>query len=376
MSILNTLKSNKNNDGYYHIDKLVEAIPDAKYYVVYSLRSNGKSYSALEYILKNYLKGKGQGAIIRRYDLDFKQRRGGAMFAPLVSNGLVRKYSHDNYNGITYQAGEFYLVYKNEETGEIESKSAEPFCYGFSLTGNEHDKSTGYPGVTTILFDEFISRDGYLTDEFVLLMNQISTIIRRRDNVKIFMMGNTINPYNPYFDEMGLNHARQQQMGTVDIYEYGDTGLKVACEYAEKPVDNYDSDVYFAFDNPKLHMITDGEWELAVYPHSPIKIKPKDIKYKFYIIFKEHLLQCEVVMCGKYNFLFIHPKTTELKYPEKELIFDIEHNPLYNFGRKITKPVNKIQDKISWYFKADKVFYDSNLTGEIVRNYIEWSEKI
>ena len=81
-------------------------------------------------------------------------------------------------------------------------------------------------------------------------------------------------------------------------------------------------------------------------------------------------------MCGKYNFLFIHPKTTELKYPEKELIFDIEHNPLYNFGRKITKPVNKIQDKISWYFKADKVFYDSNLTGEIVRNYIEWSEKI
>ena len=238
MSILNTLKSNKNNDGYYHIDKLVEAIPDAKYYVVYSLRSNGKSYSALEYILKNYLKGKGQGAIIRRYDLDFKQRRGGAMFAPLVSNGLVRKYSHDNYNGITYQAGEFYLVYKNEETGEIESKSAEPFCYGFSLTGNEHDKSTGYPGVTTILFDEFISRDGYLTDEFVLLMNQISTIIRRRDNVKIFMMGNTINPYNPYFDEMGLNHARQQQMGTVDIYEYGDTGLKVACEYAEKPVDN------------------------------------------------------------------------------------------------------------------------------------------
>ena len=366
--------SKKPKDGFYHIENLINQVPDARYYVVYSLRSNGKSFSVLEYILKRYLNGQGQGAIIRRYDLDFKQRRGGAMFAPLVSEGLVEAYSKGVYNGVMYQAGEFYLIHKNE-AGETDKKSPEPFCYGFALTAGEHDKSTGYPEVTTIVFDEFISRDGYLTDEFVLLMNQISTIVRRRGNVKIFMLGNTINPYNPYFEEMGLTHVRKQKAGTVDVYEYGESGLKVACEYAEKPSEKYQSDIYFAFDNPKLHMITDGEWEIAIYPHCPVKFRPKDIKFIFFIIFKEHLLQCEVVMFGRYNFLFIHKKTTELQHPDKELIFDMEMNPLYNFGRKITTPANNIQKKILWYFRNDKVFYQDNFTGEVVRNYIEWSNK-
>lgn len=373
MSILSK-KPKKNPDGYYHIENLIEAVPDARYYMVYSLRSNGKSYSVLEYILKRYLNGQGQGAIIRRYDLDFKQRRGGAMYAPLVSNGLVEAYSSGVYNGISYQAGEFYLIHKNE-AGETDKKSATPFCYGFSLTGGEHDKSTGYPDVTTIVLDEFISRDGYLQDEFVLFMNQLSTIIRRRSDVKIFMLGNTINKYNPYFEEMGLKHATKQEPGTIDVYEYGENGLKVAVEYAEKPTESYQSDVYFAFDNPKLKMITDGEWELSIYPHCPVKYKPKDVKFTYFIIFKENLLQCEVVMFGKYNFTFVHRKTTELQNPDKELIFDMECNPLYNYGRSITKAANNIQQKIMWYFKADKVFYQDNEVGDLVRNYIEWSTK-
>ena len=365
--------SKKTSDGYYHIKDLIEIVPDARYYMVYSLRSNGKSYSALEYILENYLKGKGQGAIIRRYDLDFKNRRGGSMFRPLVEGGLISKLSHMVYNGVEYKAGEFYLIHKDDD-GVIDKRSTEPFCFGFSLTGGEHDKSTGYPNVTTIVLDEFIARDGYLADEFVLFMNQISTIIRRRDNVKIFMLGNTINQYNPYFEEMGITHAREQKPGSVDVYEYGESGLKVAVEYAEKPVTEYNSDVYFAFDNPKLHMITDGDWELNIYPHSPMKIKPKDIKFRFYIIFKEHTIEGDIVMCGHNNFIFCHKKTTEIKDPEKFLIFDLEHKPEYNYGRKLRSPANKIQQRIGWYFKADKVFYQDNVTGEIVRNYIEWSE--
>ena len=369
-------KKKKPIDGYYHIEDLIKVCPDARYYVVFSLRSNGKSYSALEYILKNFLEGKGQGAIIRRYDLDFKQRRGGAMYAPLVANGLIEAYSKGEYNGIKYQAGEFYLIHTNEE-GEKDRQSAEPFCYGFALTGSEHDKSTGYPNVTTIVFDEFISRDGYLNDEFVLLMNTISTIIRRRSDVKIFLLGNTINPYNPYFEEMGLTHARQQQAGTVDIYTYGESDLKVAVEYAEKPQESYNSDVYFAFDNPKLSMITDGDWELSIYPHLPCKFRPKDIKFTFFILFKEHTLRCDVIMFGPNNFIYVTKKPSELSEEDmkKKLIFDMAENPLYNYGRKLTSPATKLQQKIMWYFKNDKVFYHDNFVGEIVRNYIEWSVK-
>ncbi|MBQ1573919.1 MAG: phage DNA encapsidation protein [Clostridiales bacterium] len=374
MDIVNKRKKKK-DDGYYHIEDLLTAYPGCKYYMVYSLRSNGKSYSVLEYILKRYLEGKGQGAIIRRYDMDFKNKRGGAMFAPLIENGLIELYSAGRYNGVKYMAGEFTLYHRNEE-GEVDLVDSTPFCYGFSLTGNEHDKSTGYPNVTTIFFDEFIARDGYLVDEFVLLCGQISTIFRRKSEDRIVIMcGNTINPYNPYFEEMGITHARKQKPGTVDIYEYGESGLKVCCQYAEKPTEKYDSDVFFAFNNPKLHMITDGQWELSIYPHCPIKYRPKDIKFVYFIRFKENLLQAEVVMQGPHNFTYIHKKTTELQDPEHDLVFDTQENSLYSYGRRMTAPANGIQQKIAWYFKADKVFYQDNLTGEIVRNYIEWCNK-
>ena len=358
---------------YYTLDKIRNKCPDAKYYVVFSLRSNGKSYSVLNLILENYFAGKGRGAIIRRWDTDYKSGRGNQMFEGLVSNGVITKLSHGEWSGVRYYAGKFYLTRKDED-GKI-TQDEYPFCYGFSLTATEHDKSTSYSDVTTILFDEFISRSAYLPDEFILLMNTISTIVRNRDNVTIYMMGNTINPYNPYFDEMGLSHAKKQPKGTIDVYTYGDSGLKVAVEFADKPNKSVPSNVYFAFDNPKLKMITSGDWEIAVYPHCPVDFNPADIKFIFFIKFEEDLLQCEIVMTGKYNFLYIHRKTTELRHPEKDLIFDTEYNPAYNWGRRITAPANNLQKKIAWYFAADKVFFQDNTVGEIVRNFIMWSDQ-
>lgn len=344
---------------------------NAIYNVIYGERSNGKSYACLNEILKNYCKTGEEGAIIRRWHEDFRGKRGQSIFAPLVQNRLVIEYTHGEWTGVYYYSGRWYLC-KEDKDGKL-VKQENPFCYAFALTEAEHDKSTSYPNVTTIVFDEFLSRNGYVPDEFVLFMNTLSTIIRYRDNVKIYMLGNTVNRYCPYFDEMGLKHIRSQKKGTIETYSYGDSGLTVAVQYADSPAKKKPSDKYFAFDNAKLNMITGGAWEIALYPHCPCKYKPKDIKFVFFIKFEEDLLQCEVIMKGHYNFLFIHKKTTELKEPENDLIFDTEYNPLSNFGRKITKPATKIQQKIAWYFAADKVFYQDNMTGEIVRNYVMWS---
>lgn len=344
---------------------------NALYNVIYGERSNGKSYACLNEILKNYCKAGEEGAIIRRWQEDFRGKRGQSVFAPLVQNELVVEYTHGEWTGVYYYSGRWYLC-KEDKDGKL-VKQENPFCYAFALTEAEHDKSTSYPNVTTIVFDEFLSRNGYVPDEFVLFMNTLSTIIRFRDNVKIYMLGNTVNRYCPYFDEMGLNHVRQQKKGTIETYSYGDSGLTVAVQYADSPTKKKPSDKYFAFDNAKLNMITGGAWEIALYPHCPCKYTPKDVKFVFFIKFEEDLLQCEVIMKGHYNFLFIHKKTTELKDPDTDLIFDTEYNPLANFGRKITKPATKIQQKIAWYFAADKVFYQDNMTGEIVRNYVMWS---
>ncbi|MFV3037454.1 phage DNA encapsidation protein, partial [Klebsiella pneumoniae] len=98
-----------------------------------------------------------------------------------------------------------------------------------------HDKSTSFPDIDLIIFDEFLTNRLYLNDEFILFMNTVSTIVRRREDVKIYMLGNTVNKYCPYFAEMGLEHIPKMTQGTIDVYAYGNSDLTVAVEYCKSP---------------------------------------------------------------------------------------------------------------------------------------------
>lgn len=364
------MSDKKEKTNFYRLDRIDKE--HAQYNVIYGERSNGKTFAVLERIVSNYCAGKGTGAYIRRTDEDAKQGRASQVFEGIANAGIIEKYTHGEWNTTYYFSRKWFFA-RIDDTGKM-IHSEFPFCYYFALATSEHDKSTSYSTVTTICFDEFLSRRQYLVDEFVLFMNTLSTIIRYRKNVTIYMLGNTVNKYCPYFSEMGLKHVRDQRQGTIDVYTYGNSELKVAVEYAKPAVQSKPSDLYFAFDNPKLRMITSGAWEIGIYPHCPIKYRPKDVKFTYFIKFEEDLLQCEVVMQGQYNFTFIHLKTTPLKDPNHELIYDTEYNALFNYGRRITSAANKVQQKIQWYYKNDKVFYQDNTVGEIVRNYLGWSK--
>lgn len=356
---------------YYSLNNILKK--NAQYNIIFGQRSNGKTYAVKKYGLEKYIKNGEQMAYIRRQDVDLGKSKCDNLFADVVENGTIADLTNGSYTHVYYYSGRWYLCYYDEDGNRHADEK--PFCFAFSLTSMEHYKSTAYPGITTICFDEFISRNIYLADEFIIFENVLSTIIRHRTNVKIFMLGNTVNKYCPYFTEMGLRHIRQQKQGTIDLYTYGDTDLKVAVEYTKNNEKSKDSsNIYFSFDNPSLKMITTGAWEISIYPHCPIKFLPKDIKFIYFIIFDEDILQCEIVMTDKENFTFIHPKTTELKNPEKEVIYSQEYNPLPNYHRKLTKPRSNLEKKIAWYFATDNVFYSDNETGEIVRNYLKWSE--
>ena len=138
--------------------------------------------------------------------------------------------------------------------------------YTFALSDGEHDKSTSFPNIKTIVFDEFLTNKVYLNDEFVLFMNTVSTIVRRREDVRIYMLGNTVNKYCPYFQEMGLEHIQKMVQGTIDIYAYGESTLTVAVEYCANAQTEArpTAHKYFAFNNPKLAMITGGAWEINI----------------------------------------------------------------------------------------------------------------
>lgn len=345
---------------------------NAQYNVIFGERSNGKTYAVLKYALENYVKTGGQLAIVRRWQDDFTGKRGATMFDSIVANGEVTKLTGGEWTGVYYYGARWYLC---RYDGDKRIISDTTFAYGFSISSMEHDKSTSYPFITTICFDEFLTRTAYLQDEFVLFMNVISTIVRHRTDVKIFMLGNTVNRYCPYFKEMGLAHIKSMKPGSIDVYRYGDSELTVAVEYTATNRTGKDSDFYFAFDNPKLSMITGGAWEIDIYPHCPVKYAPKDILFTYFIQFSGDLLQCEIIQKDDLCFTFIHRKTTELKNPDEDLVYSPDYTARPNWKRKITKPVTPIEKRIALHFQTDKVFYSDNEVGEIVRNYLIWCSK-
>lgn len=365
---------------YWDINPILSK--NAVYSLIFGERSNGKTYGVLQYGLEEYFKNGSELAIVRRWAEDFKSSNGGGtqMFVALVKNGVVSKLSNNKYNDIYYYAHRWYLCFTDPEGIKDRIVDEKPFAYAFSIASEEHYKSTSYPNIRIVLFDEFLTRSYYLPDEFIKFTSILSTIIRERDNVRIFMCGNTVNKYCPYFGEMGLTNVRNMEMGTIDIYTYGESPLTVAVEYcgtAVKQKNKKKSDMYFAFNNPKLKMITTGTWEIAIYPNltEVMKYKPENIIYTYFIEFDTEILQCEVVNVNDLLFTFIHRKTTPIKENEQNIVYRQNYDPRTNYRRKITKPMLEIEKRLYRFFLEDKVFYQSNEIGEIVRNYLLWCNK-
>lgn len=356
---------------FYTLDNILTH--NADYNMIYGERSNGKTTAVLRYGLLDHIKSGyvNQLAIVRRWEEDFKGKNGQQMFESIVGLGWVEEFTDGKYNSIYYWGQRWYLC-TYDEVGDKVNQAEMPFAMGFAISSEEHYKSTAYPNVKTILFDEFITRQYYLPEEFVKFQNLLSTIIRLRDDVKIFMCGNTINKFCPYFAEMGLTGIKKQAKGTIDIYTYGDSELKVAVEFSDFPSKKKASNKYFAFNNPKLEMITHGGWEIDIYPHLPEKYAPKDIVYIFYVLFDGEKLQGEIINVNDKTFLYIHRKTTDIKDDTERLVYQQSPDYRINYRINILKPYGKPDKFIKSLIDKKKIFYQDNEVGEIMHNYQKW----
>lgn len=362
------------NSKYYSLANIKKK--NATYNVIFGERSNGKTFGTLKEALKDYVKTGEQFAYVRRWKEDVSGRRASRLFGGVNESGVVSELTKGEFSLVHYVAGKLYLANIDEKTGKAIYSDSDLIGFLFSLSDSEHDKSTSFPNVTKIIFDEFITPKLYLPDEFVIFMNVVSTIARTRENVKIFMLGNTVNKYCPYFAEMGLKHIEKQKQGTIDVYTYGSSPLKVAVEYCSSVKKSENSSKYFAFDNPKLNMITGGAWEISIYPHLPTKYKPKEVLLTYFIEFSDNVFKCDVVYTNNNFFTFIQRKTTELKNLKTDLIYSLQPSGALNHSSNILKPANKVQEKIYWFFKNDKVFYQDNDVGDTISNYLKNCSKV
>ena len=357
---------------YVRLDRI--KAQNAQYNILYGKRSNGKSYAVQEEIVDNFLKDRSAGAVIRRYEEDYKGKRAATYFDNLSCNedgkNVIKEKTGGEWDRIVYDSGRWYLGKYADDLARV-VRAEIPLAYKFALTSMEHDKSSSYPSVRTVVFEEFMSRGEYLDDEFIVFCNTLSTIIRNRNDVKIYMLANSVDMFCPYIDEMGLTSFREMHPGDLAVYNYGESGLRVAVEYTDTIRKDKGSDVYFAFDNPKLKMITDGSWELPQHPHAPEKIKPEMIHFRFYIKYSDRTLQANVVNGTDGAYIYVHPKTSPFKEDRNDLIYTDDPSPSPYIRKSFRSPAFPAEEKILRLVRYGKVFFSDNPTGEAFYRFCE-----
>lgn len=264
---------------WYRLDNILQYI--AQYYVIIGERSNGKSYALNEYILDKFFKHGEQFVYVKRYDEDVKKKYMSEVFPPLED------YVLKTYNKrIKFYQGQ-WLAYDSEGSGKL--SECEVMGYAMSLTQSNRYKGTSYPKVTTILYEEFMSIDcTYIPDEINMFLNLVSTVVRYRTNVKVFMLANTISKYSPYFSALGLKAHRINKGSIVTKVFTDKKGFKTkfVIERTENVnvFDNKDNEekvVYNIFGNSGVgSMITTGDFEVHSYPKTIDNYTFEENKYQ------------------------------------------------------------------------------------------------
>lgn len=232
---------------FYDISKLDEVCKEynIKQVMIIGKRSNGKTYSIKQKILNNFNNNGEEFLYVRRWAEDIKSFK------------LNYKLFRDIEPNIGYKAGSFF--YRNNSTVPIGSAQ--------SINQWEHQKGdSSFENTTTILFDEFLTRDIYLNDEVEKFDNIVSTVVRTRNNVMVYMLGNTVSYLCPYFDAFGVNPLKLEK-GYIYIITHK-TGYKCALEYCigGEQENTNNNNLYFNRDTAtKNKMIVSGDFESASY---------------------------------------------------------------------------------------------------------------
>lgn len=357
----------------YYSYKPIMSIP-AVYRMIIGMRSNGKTYGWCDLAIDHYLKDGLPSTYVRRLEEMIKPSIIGGLFDPHLKK--IEERTEGEWNSIEYRSHAWTLTRREKDkAGNMVTvaKDAKPFCRSAAISTVETTKGVDHGEMWSVCFDEFITRSYYLQNEFIMFQNLLSSIVRDRPGINVFMLANTVSKYCPYFREMGLFRVDKQEQGTIDVYQMGANGAQIAVEYcAEVEATKKAVSEYFCFDNPQLQMITSGSWEIAMYRHAPPELGKYRVMLSFFVEYEGQIIQGDLINYKSYPLIFWHPKTTPIKDRDKSIIYmrdNFDGNPLHQIG--IHVQMCRAQEIIHDLIASQKTFYSDNETGEAVASWLK-----
>lgn len=151
-------------------------------------RGVGKSFGSKVAVLKKFLRTGEQFVYIRRYKTELDTALA-TFWDDLQANGY--------FEDLKLEVKKSKMLTRFLCDGKV--------CgYAVPLSTANILKSTPFPNVTTILFDEFLLDTGgtyrYLKHEVTMFLDVIESVGRLKDNLKVILLGNALNVHaSPYF---------------------------------------------------------------------------------------------------------------------------------------------------------------------------------
>ena len=161
-------------------------------------RGYGKSYTFKTLVIDKFIKDGNQTVWLRRYKEELKEAKDKFL------GDIIHLYPNH-----TFKFSGNYLC--------IDDKKA---IYFTTLTKAQYIKSSAFPLVEYLIFDEFIiegNSSKYLPNECMIFCSILSSVFRDR-NIKTFLLGNKtniINPYSIYFnlpDFDGVHYIKDRRI--------------------------------------------------------------------------------------------------------------------------------------------------------------------
>ena len=360
-------------NGYYSPLSVLKT--NTPYILSYGGRNIGKTFAWKIIILSLWMNKDKKSCYMRRMADSILPQKCGDGFDKIFSSGIVKNVK--KYAGIVYRSRK-WCGYWEDENGK--KTYDEPFCYSYALSSAiETNKGIlDIENLGIIFFDEALTADNYLQDEWLRFQNAISSIIRENTSACVVMCANTVSWVAPYFREFGIKNVRSIKQGTIKVIQ-GIDDTAVTVEYCNDVVTSRKKRIvdrrFFGFKNGTADMITAGKWELRSYQHltrDMIDGKNREILSRdVYVEFADEKVVLEITNLEDFGLIINVRPTDSIDYDRAVRVYTGEdvYTPI---DRK--KPLSSDRlDKLIWsLYKKNRFYYADNLCGEVIKKYVDF----
>ena len=153
---------------------------DPQYMILFSARNDGKSYAAKESVLRRFWERGEQFTYLRRQDIDIRRADQSLYWADFIGlDNKVEEITGGEWSEIIADKDGFSLAKVDEATGKMMKGPLIGYIHALSVAGKAY-KSLQFPEVHTIIYEEFVTAEGYLFNEADRLQQYVSTVFRDR----------------------------------------------------------------------------------------------------------------------------------------------------------------------------------------------------